>query len=219
MAGRTIAIGDIHGCATAFDALLQEITPASSDTIVTLGDYIDRGPASRDVLERLMRLSNECELIPLLGNHEVMLLIAREHDEQLDFWLNCGGRETLESYGGALDAMPPSHLEFLEQCGASYETSTHLFLHANYDAELPLEDQNEHTLFWKHLTTEMPKPHVSGRIAVVGHTPQVTGEILDVGHLICIDTFCYGNGRLTALDVDTRQLWQVDRDGSPWNIP
>jgi len=219
MAGRTIAIGDIHGCAAALDTLLREITPASSDTIVTLGDYIDRGPDSRDVLEQLLSLSNECELIPLLGNHEVMLLIAREHHEELDFWLSCGGRETLESYGGALDTIPPSHLEFLEQCVASYETSTHLFLHANYAATLPLEDQTEHTMFWKHLTTEMPKPHMSGRIAVVGHTPQVNGEILDVGHLVCIDTFCYGNGRLTALDVDTRRLWQVDRDGKLWKAP
>ena len=216
MAGRTIAIGDIHGCAAALDTLLQEITPESLDTIVTLGDYIDRGPASRDVLERLIRLSDECELVPLLGNHEAMLLMALEHDEERTFWLSCGGQETLESYGGELDSIPKSHLEFLDRCVASYETSTHIFLHANYDPTLPLEEQNEYVLFWKHLSLDTPKPHVSGRIAVVGHTPQVGGEILDVGHLVCIDTFCYGDARLTALDVNTRQVWQASRDGKLW---
>ena len=213
MKGRTIAVGDVHGCATAFDKLMEAIAPDSSDTIVALGDYIDRGPGSRDVIERLIRLADQCELVPLLGNHEVMLLMSRESNEERDFWLDCGGRETLESYGGEFESIPAAHFEFLDRCGASFETDTHIFLHANYDAARPLEEQNEYVLFWKHLTTEMPKPHSSGKTAVVGHTPQTDGEILDVGHLICIDTCCFGGGWLTAMDVATKQLWQVDRDG------
>ena len=74
---RTIAIGDIHGCSAALDALLDAIRPRPEDAIVTLGDYINRGPDSRGVLDRLIKLSNQCRLIPLLGNHEQMLFEAR----------------------------------------------------------------------------------------------------------------------------------------------
>ncbi len=213
MAGRTIAIGDVHGCSAALDTLLREIGPDVTDTIVALGDYIDRGPSSREVIERLLRLADECKFVPLLGNHEAMLMMAREREEELDFWLTCGGRETLDSYGGELKSIPAAHFEFMDSCRASYETATHFFLHANYDAELPLEEQTEYVLLWKHLSEEAPPPHSSGKTAVVGHTPQLDGDILDMGHLICIDTFCFGTGWLTALDVGSRQVWQADREG------
>lgn len=73
MAGRTIAVGDIHGCSRALDTLLDAIRPGSTDTVITLGDYIDRGPDTRGVIDRLIRLAGECTLIPLIGNHEAML--------------------------------------------------------------------------------------------------------------------------------------------------
>ena len=73
----TIAIGDIHGCSAALDALLDAIRPRPEDTIVTLGDYINRGPDSRGVLDRLIDLGRRCRLVPLLGNHDQMLLEAR----------------------------------------------------------------------------------------------------------------------------------------------
>jgi serine/threonine protein phosphatase 1 len=59
----------------------------------------------------------------------------------------------------------------------------------------------------------MPPPHQSGKKAVVGHTPQISGDILDLGHLVCIDTYCYGDGWLTALDVDSGEVFQTNRDG------
>ena len=77
MPTRTIAIGDIHGCSAALDALLDAIRPRPEDTIVTLGDYINRGPDTRGVLDRLIDLGRRCRLVPLLGNHEQMLLEAR----------------------------------------------------------------------------------------------------------------------------------------------
>src|SRR5262249_47793301 len=76
MAGRTIAIGDIHGCPDALAALLDAVAPGREDTVVTLGDYIDRGPDSRRVLDRLIALAGRCRLVPLLGNHEEALLSA-----------------------------------------------------------------------------------------------------------------------------------------------
>lgn len=214
MSGRTIAIGDIHGCSRALARLIEEIQPADTDTIVTLGDYVDRGPDSRGVVDLMLELVERCELIPLLGNHELMLLDAFESDEVLGFWRSVGGDETLASYGGSLDFIPPHHHVFFRGLDRHYETDSHLFVHANYDAELTLEQQPDRLLLWEHVVYTMPAPHASGKIAIVGHTPQGSGEVLDVGHLICIDTYCVGGGWLTALDVESGQLWQADREGN-----
>lgn len=213
---RTIAIGDVHGCDSALQGLVRAIAPQPDDRLIALGDYIDRGPDSRRVIETLIALSKQCRLIPLMGNHEIMMLTALEEPSQIDFWLQYGGAQTLASYGvdpSQLDELPAAHLEFLSHCLNYYETDGHIFVHANYAAHLPLDRQPEYALFWEHLTSRLPERHVSGKVAIVGHTPQSDGELLDLGHVKCIDTFCFGGGWLTALDVDTGRVWQVDRDG------
>src|SRR2546430_524502 len=96
---RTIAIGDIHGWSAALAAIIDAVMPGPDDTIVTLGDYVDRGPDSRGVLEQLVGLAERCHLVPLLGNHEEMMLGAREGRDDLRFWLKNGGGDTLASYG------------------------------------------------------------------------------------------------------------------------
>src|SRR5262249_48275007 len=106
MTGRTIAIGDIHGCPDALAALIDAVAPGRDDTIVTLGDYIDRGPNSRGVLDRLLRLAGQCRLVPLLGNHEEALLDALQEKDALRRWLTLGGAGTLRSYGGAPRGAP-----------------------------------------------------------------------------------------------------------------
>ena len=214
MSGRTIAIGDIHGCAKALACLIEAIGPTEDDTIVALGDYIDRGPDSSGVVDLMMDLIDRCELIPLLGNHEQMLLDAHDSEEVMKFWKTVGGDETLASYGGSLDQVPPHHRVFFRGLHRHHETDTHLFLHANYDARLSLEQQPDRLLLWEHLVYTMPAPHESGKIAIVGHTPQGSGEILDCGHVICIDTYCVGGGWLTALELETGEIWQADRDGN-----
>ena len=87
MPGRTIAIGDIHGCSTALAALLQAIDPQPDDTIITLGDYVDRGIDSKGVLDQLIALADRCRLVPLLGNHDEMMLHARDGRGDFQFWL------------------------------------------------------------------------------------------------------------------------------------
>lgn len=213
MTPRTIAIGDIHGCADALVALLDTIGPHQNDTLVTLGDYVDRGSQSRDVVECLLDVQDRCELVPLRGNHEQLLLAAREDARELDLWKQCGGRETLESYGVDVRSIPQSHIDFFESCSVAYETDSHIFVHANYEPTASLEDQDSYVLLWKHLGHDLPGPHVSGKTVVVGHTPQRSGEVLDAGHLICIDTFCFGNGWLTAMDVNTKTIWQANKHG------
>jgi serine/threonine protein phosphatase 1 len=101
MAGRTIAIGDVHGCSAALRALLDAVAPAPDDVVVLLGDYIDRGPDSKGVLDLLLDLVGRCQLIPLLGNHEEMVLAALSDHKALEGWLSCGGAETVLSYGWA----------------------------------------------------------------------------------------------------------------------
>jgi serine/threonine protein phosphatase 1 len=211
--GRVIAIGDIHGCSAALETLVSAIRPAPEDTLVTLGDYIDRGPDSRGVIERLMQLAGECILVPILGNHEEMLFGAGEALGAMQFWLRFGGDTTLASYGITRPQdIPARHLMFMKGCRDSYETVTHIFTHGYYEPALPMAAQSPSVLRWTSLPMN-PQPHSSGKVVVVGHTPQHNGEILDLGFLKGIDTFCHGDGWLTALDVTTGQVWQANREG------
>ena len=116
MSERLIAIGDIHGCKTALERLLDSIQPTAEDTIVTLGDYVDRGPDSRGVVERLIQLGGETRHVGLMGNHEEMMLEVIQQQTPHEMWLRHGGVETLDSYAfaGSLDFLPDSHLEFFE---------------------------------------------------------------------------------------------------------
>src|SRR5262249_12830903 len=124
MAGRTIAIGDIHGCADALTAVLTAVEPGPVDTVVMLGDYIDRGPNSRGVLDQVIALANRCRLVSLIGNHEEALLDSLRDKSNLRRWLDLGGADTLRSYGWALggprraleDWIPLPHREFLTHC-------------------------------------------------------------------------------------------------------
>ena len=95
----------------------------------------------------------------------------------------------------------------------AFETERHFFVHANYRADMPLDQLPREVLLWESLKRHVPGPHVSGKTAIVGHTAQKNGEILDLGHLKCIDTWCYGDGWLTALDVETGQVWQANKGG------
>jgi serine/threonine protein phosphatase 1 len=216
MPQRVIAIGDIHGCALALRALVSILEPQPSDTIITLGDCVDRGPDSRGVIEELIALRERCHLVSLLGNHEEMMLNFMDGKPQPDDWLEVGGAATVESYrdaDGKMNPIPNSHEEFIRSWGDYYETSSHFFAHGSYDPECPLGQQHWQTMRWQSLKHGIPEPHVSGKTAVVGHTSQKSGEILNVGHLLCIDTFCWGGGWLTAFDTVTGQTWQVNRDG------
>jgi serine/threonine protein phosphatase 1 len=215
MPPRTIAIGDIHGCSLALAALLEAIDPRPEDTIVTLGDYVDRGPDSRGVLELLIALGDHCRLLPLLGNHDDALLAAVDRRVPTSLWIGMGGLATLDSYGpgGDLALIPPHHLVFLKVCRDSYETPSHIFVHANYLPDAPISRQPRTTLLWDSLRERVPGPHCSGKTAIVGHTSQKNGEILDLGYLKCIDTYCHGGGWLTALEVESGRVWQADVRG------
>ncbi len=210
---RIIAIGDIHGCAEALRALLRAIQPRPMDTLVLLGDYVDRGLHSADVLEILTDLVSHCNLVPLIGNHEIMMVNALKTKRDLDNWLENGGMATIHSYGGRLKNIPQHHIAFLNHCVRFFESEQHFFVHANYDPSLSLEEQPGELLFWSHILEDPPGPHLSGKKAIVGHTPQESHEIRELGHLAIIDTFCVEGGWLTAIDVATNRVWQTDNFG------
>lgn len=210
---RLIAIGDVHGCAVALHTLLHWIQPTSGDTLVFLGDYVDRGLHSASVLEMLCELVPRCNVIPLIGNHEIMMVNALKTDRDLQCWLENGGLATLHSYGGRTKNIPQHHIAFLNHCVRYYESDRHFFVHAGYVPDLPLAEQPGTRLFWEHILDDPPGPHISGKKAIAGHTPQESHEIRDLGHLAIIDTVCVDGGWLTALEVNTEQIWQTDNLG------
>jgi serine/threonine protein phosphatase 1 len=216
---RILAIGDIHGCARALDALLRAVAPTADDLIITLGDYVDRGPDSARVIERLIRFSTTHQLIPLRGNHEEMMMEARDSSEALEFWESCGGRTALDSYadGGSGEALslasvPDAHWAFLDdQCRDYYQTNDHFFVHGGVDATLPLDKQAPFILHWEKYPP--PRPHISGKTMICGHTPQAGSIPGSLPHAICLDTGAGFGGWLTCLEVATGQVWQSNQRG------
>jgi serine/threonine protein phosphatase 1 len=202
-------------------ALLDEIDPRREDVIVTLGDYIDRGPDSRGVLDCLIALTARCTLVPLMGDHEELLLDSLTDLAARKRWLANGGGETLRSYGwspdggrrGLAEWIPEDHRKFVAGCKPYYETATHIFMHAGFVPDLPMSDQPAQALRWRVTNPKKAAPHCSGKSAIVGHTAQFSGEVLNLKFLICIDTNCVRGGWLTALDVESGAIWQADRDG------
>ncbi len=216
---RHLAIGDIHGCINALRSLIDLVGPRSDDVIVTLGDYVDRGPDSRAVLDFGIELGNLCEHVALRGNHEIMMLDAREKPSWLRPWLQYGGDATLLSYAqsgddvGSFDDVPESHIDFLENGLVShYECDTHFFVHANADAAVPLGQQTDATLYWRKYSD--PEPHCSGKVMVCGHSAQRSGVPAGNGHSICIDTWAHGGGWLSCLDVESGTIWQANELGA-----
>ncbi|MES2996078.1 MAG: metallophosphoesterase family protein [Verrucomicrobiota bacterium] len=209
---RCFAIGDVHGCANALRLLDEKLGFNSADTVVMLGDYVDRGPDSRGVIEHILDLRTRCHLITLRGNHEVMMLAAREDPAALQNWLTYGGDAALESYHARSPSdIPENHWEFLRSTVRYHEEANDFFVHAGADPTLPFSDQPDDILYWKCF--ENPLPHISGKRLVCGHTSQKSGNIDDRGHSVCIDTFAHGGGWLTCLDVNANQFWQASEGG------
>jgi len=228
---RTLAIGDMHGCLTALDRLLAEVAPQPDDLVVTLGDYVDRGPDSKGVIDRLLELGRHCTVLPLRGNHEVMMLRARRAWQEAERWrsdpalrlrrdvtgeerewLACGGREAVASYGKSLADVPETHWRFIEEtCQDWFETATHIFVHANLYPDCPLAEQPSYMLHWEQML--QPVRHSSGKTVICGHTRQRSGRPRCWPTTIILDTWVYGDGWLSCLDVTTSRLWQANQRG------
>jgi serine/threonine protein phosphatase 1 len=213
------AIGDLHGCPDELEVLLDEIAPGADDTIVFLGDYVDRGLQARPLVERLLRLQDEdLGTVFLRGNHEDMLLaylgLGGRHG---DAYLENGGGVTLASYGvppgtpgrAALALLPPAHVEFFRASRLQHLAAPFLFVHAGIRPGLPLAEQSADDLLWIR-EDFFAHPHDLPYTVVFGHTPTREARV-DLPYRIGLDTgLVYGN-KLTCLDVDGRRLLHVMR--------
>lgn len=208
---RTFAIGDVHGCDTALQALLQRIEPQADDTLIFLGDLVDRGPGTKQVVQQVLDLHRVCKVIVIQGNHEEMMLHALNGDSW-NMWMQFGGEEALESYGGRTSSIPALHIDLLESALDYWDTPSTIFIHANLKQGIPLAEQHEVCLRWTHLTGHEPWYDPPRRV-ICGHTPQRNGYPLIFPGWVCIDTDCQRGGWLMALDVDANWVYQANEAG------
>jgi serine/threonine protein phosphatase 1 len=211
-APRTFAIGDVHGCHVALTTLLGLIKPTAEDTIVFLGDVVDRGPATKECIDEILRLENQCRVISIMGNHEEMMRGSLQKSFMWQVWVECGGAVTLESYGGSLDNVPASHLKWLSTLRPFHETATDIFVHASLETQQTLANQTGDYLRWKKLGGS-ERPHISGKRVLCGHTPQRDGYPLVFPGWVCLDTNACRQGWLTCLDVEANHVWQTNESG------
>ncbi|AAD35823.1 metallophosphatase [Thermotoga maritima MSB8] len=208
----TYAVGDIHGCFYALKSLLEKLPLSEEDELIFMGDYVDRGPNSREVIEFLIELSKHHRCIFLRGNHEEMLLNCVKNGSDCDLWFFNGARSTVESFGGVEEIK--KFLPFFENTVYHYEKENYVFVHGGVRPGVSLEDQDPFDLVWirdEFIYSENPLP---GKIVVFGHTP--FEEPFVSRDKIGIDTGCVYGGRLTALRVEDRKFFQVECANRRW---
>ena len=216
--GRILAIGDVHGCHRALVTLLDVLALNSSDTVVFLGDAVDRGPNSKLVVDRILSLPETCKVIFITGNHEEMMRDAISGRGLVNQWLRAGGQATLDSYDGSLENVPPDHIRFLVSGSQSWESDSDIFVHACVESGISLNNQTSDFLRWKHIGG-MESPHISGKRVICGHTSQTDGVPLVFDGWVCIDTYPHGGKWLTCLDCETDHVIQASQDAEVREFP
>ncbi|HTF79754.1 MAG TPA: metallophosphoesterase family protein [Bradyrhizobium sp.] len=227
---RIYAIGDIHGRLDLLSELLARISsdialrPTARPLYVFLGDYIDRGSASRETIDRLIEHGNTHESVFLKGNHELIAIKCLSDRGLFDQWLRLGGLETLVSYGVPAEtlangkqiaelqsafhgALPQAHFRFFRDLKNSFECGDFFFAHAGVKPNVELSRQKENDLLWirgEFLTSKDD----FGKIVVHGHTP---AREIEVGpNRINIDTGAFATGRLSCLVLEGEELSVID---------
>jgi serine/threonine protein phosphatase 1 len=231
---RIIVVGDLHGYREPLLRLLDKVEPTRDDLLVFIGDYVDRGPDSRALVDTLIEFGSGRErTVFLKGNHEDMLLGSAGMPaliQDLGTWLHNGGLPTLASYGaeeGEIMALagihdpdernervrsflPESHIAFFSSLALYVETERYFMCHAGVSPRATIEDgkKNLFDLLWmrEHLAVEAPEWE---KTVVCGHTPQ--RNVLVREKLICIDTGLYYYGKLSAIDLLSKKIFRVRR--------
>lgn len=207
---RLLAIGDIHGCIEKLEWLIAKVELREDDTIIFLGDYINRGSNSSGVIEYLLKLKEKYRSIFLMGNHEIMFLDYLRNGNSA-FLLN-GGSITIRSYVKNNNFHVPScHLEFYEELRPFFVTEKFIFVHAGLRPGIPLVNQDWKDLLWirdEFLLTD----YDWGKTIVYGHN--VNKKPILLKNRIGLDTGCVyredeGFGKLTCCDVISRIVWSV----------
>lgn len=210
------AIGDIHGSLIALKTIFKQGLIRKEDTVVFLGDYVDKGSNSKGVLDWIMANKDNYNFEFILGNHEIMMLAAKLSKERFLEWLPSGGQETLNSYSirkqsSWINKIDVAHWDFIESCKPYLEINDDLFVHAGLEPNKELSEQNKHHLFWKKYET--PEQYSSEKTVICGHTARKNGEIANFGHTVCIDTFAHGGMWLSCLNVETKEFLKANNKG------
>jgi serine/threonine protein phosphatase 1 len=211
-------IGDVHGCVNTMRELIENrLQVSKTDTVILLGDYVDRGPHSMQVLDYLLALINEgYGVIPLRGNHDDLLIQGRFSADVARMHLVSGGSATLDSFGVSQhEDIPLHYCDFIDSLPFYHEEEDFVFVHAslNLASENPYSDYE--SMLWSRL--EIDDNDKMGRRVVAGHTPQTIQMIvrrIDSGRKIILDSGCCypereGLGTLCSLDLDTLSLQYV----------
>lgn len=201
----TFAISDIHGQLIELESLLNYIDCSPMDTIIFLGDYIDRGPDSRGVIEKLIYLQKNMTNVHFLkGNHEDMAITSKVDSDARKLWMKHGGDATLESYS---EGITNDHWRFMYKLKKYIETDDSIFIHAGLDEQLAMNEQTNEKLLWKRLNS--PIHHSSGKKIYCGHSKQQSGYPAKLGSARCIEC----SGWLTAINTETDYIYQVNNVG------
>ena len=222
---KIIAIGDIHGELHKLQNLFDKLSINVNDTLVFLGDYIDRGENSKGVIDYLLKLSKDYNCVFLKGNHEMFAMDGLKFTEgrlglthMFNSWMNNGGVACLRSYcrdglymdkpGEIVEEMFIDHGSFFDNLQLTYETDNHIFVHGHLAHELDAEDQEEWQCVWGRYDDIWP--HKSGKTVVCGHTIQRDGA-KNEGFKICIDTGSFLlDGYITAMVIDGAKEYFVE---------
>jgi serine/threonine protein phosphatase 1 len=229
---RTLVISDIHGEIKLFERLLADVNYNSSqDQLILLGDYVDRGPNSRKVLEKVIELKSDGAFV-LKGNHEDMMIKALTTDEEYSWknWINRnGGRKTLESYGlnesefvvqddeqfikpMLHDETLDRHLNFIQKLDHFIELEEYIFVHAGVHPIQPLEETDPYTFMW--IREEFYSAYSGQKTIVFGHTPamHLHGKhsiFFGKNRIIGIDGGAVFGGQLNCLELPSKEVHYV----------
>lgn len=215
------AISDIHGCLLSFEALLDKIALSTSDELFLLGDYIDRGPSSKQVLDKILWLRENGYSVKILaGNHDYAMLDAKTDKSFFDDWYyGWGGKQTMESFGNpSLEKVDWKYWELISEMDIVLEVDEYILVHAglNFSMKDPIKPDAS-MLFLRNWYDKIDHDWLNGRIIVHGHTPVKTDECqyllrnMESNGYLDIDTGCFatpkpGKGILTAFDMTNREL-------------
>jgi len=222
---KIICVSDIHGEIHKLKNLFEKLSFTKNDTIIFLGDYIDRGEDSKAVIDFVLSLKDKCNLVTLKGNHEMFAMDSLKFTEgrlglaqMFNSWMMNGGEACLRSYCRdglymdkpveIIDEMFIDHGDFFNDLKIAYETENHIFVHGFLAHEQDAEDQEEWQCIWGRYDDIYP--HKSGKTVVCGHTIQRDGVKND-GFKICIDTGSFlPDGYITAMVIDGSREYFVN---------
>ena len=214
---RLFTIGDIHGCFDSLKELVQnKILLQKSDKLILLGDYIDRGDKSKEVIDYIIELrKKEFDIIPLMGNHEAMLLDAYKNEKNIPKWIQNSGDETLKSFKiNSLKDIESKYIKFFKDLRYYYSFEDYLFVHAGFNNNVLNPFTDYYSMLWK-CEESYTNPLLANKTIIHGHYPisvsKCEERVLSKLDVINIDTGCVykdeeGFGRLTAYECNNERI-------------